>query len=119
MQSTIRQTDREGLDRRDFGRKSFASIPSPHPPIKEMTLITRSLFLTLLSAAAFSRAAKVHYDLDLTWQRGSPNGHERDMIFVNNRFPGPPLIVDEGDEVTVSLTLHLLPLIHVKKNRSM
>ena len=112
------KTDREGRDIHDFGGKSYASIPSPHTPIKEM-ILTKSLFLTWLSAAAFSRAAEVHYDLDLTWQRGSPNGHEREMIFVNNRFPGPPLIVDEGDEVTVSPTLHLLPPIHVKKNRSM
>lgn len=70
---------------------------------------TQSLFLTLMGAAALTQAAKVHYDLDLTWQRGSPNGHEREMIFVNDRFPGPPLILDEGDEVTVSLILLLIP----------
>lgn len=62
---------------------------------------TKSLFLTLMGAAALSQAAKVHYDLDLTWKRGAPNGVEREMIFVNDRFPGPPLILDEGDEVTV------------------
>lgn len=65
----------------------------------------KSLFLTLMGAAALTQAANVHYDLDLTWQRGSPNGYEREMIFVNDRFPGPPLILDEGDEVTVSLIL--------------
>lgn len=84
---------------------------------KKMTL-TKSLFLILMSAAALSRAGRVHYDLDLTWQRGSPNGHEREMIFVNDRFPGPPLILDEGDEVTVGMILHF-PSIHAKKNRSM
>lgn len=58
-----------------------------------------------MGVAALSQAAKVHYDLDLTWQIGAPNGVEREMIFVNDRFPGPPLILDEGDEVTVSLVL--------------
>jgi hypothetical protein len=66
---------------------------------------TKSLFLTLMGAAALSQAAKVHYNLDLTWQKGAPNGVEREMIFVNDRFPGPPLILDEGDEITVSLIL--------------
>jgi hypothetical protein len=64
---------------------------------------TKSLFLTLMGAAALIEAAQVHYNLDLTWQRGAPNGVEREMIFVNDRFPGPPLILDEGDEITVSL----------------
>ncbi|KAJ5812954.1 hypothetical protein N7447_009977 [Penicillium robsamsonii] len=71
-----------------------------------MTL-TKSLLLSLMSAVALSRAAKVHYDLDLTWKRGSPNGHEREMIFVNDHFPGPPLILDEGDEVTIDVTNNL------------
>lgn len=51
--------------------------------------------------AAFARATQVHYTLDLTWGPGSPNGLQRDMVFVNGRFPGPPLIMDEGDDVTV------------------
>jgi hypothetical protein len=67
-----------------------------------------------LGTAALSQAAKVHYDLDLTWQRGAPNGVERDMIFINDRFPGPPLILDEGDEITVS-TIMIVYYAHVLK----
>lgn len=55
----------------------------------------------LLCMAALAGAADVYYTLDLTWETGSPNGLERDMIFVNNQFPGPPMILDEGDDVTV------------------
>lgn len=55
----------------------------------------------LLCMAALACAADVYYTLDLTWAPGSPNGLERDMIFVNDQFPGPPMILDEGDDVTV------------------
>lgn len=55
----------------------------------------------LLCMAALARAADVYFKLDLTWETGSPNGLERDMIFVNGQFPGPPMILDEGDDVTV------------------
>ena len=54
-----------------------------------------------LFMAAFARAAQVHYTLDLTWVPGSPTGVQRELIFVNDRFPGPPLYADEGDDVTV------------------
>lgn len=54
-----------------------------------------------LFMAAFARAAQVHYTLDLTWAPGSPNGVQRELIFVNDRFPGPPLYADEGDYVIV------------------
>lgn len=55
----------------------------------------------LLCMAALARAADVYFKLDLTWGPGSPNGLGRDMIFVNGQFPGPPMILDEGDDVTV------------------
>jgi hypothetical protein len=109
------KTDRDVIDATLMGKIIRFNTQFTPTHSKKMTL-TKSLFLTLMSAAALSRAAKVHYDLDLTWQRGSPNGHEREMIFVNDRFPGPPLIMDEGDEVTVSLILRS-PSIHTKKNR--
>jgi hypothetical protein len=50
---------------------------------------------------AVAQAACVSFTLDLTWEVGTPNGNSREMIFVNGQFPGPPLIVDEGDDVTV------------------
>lgn len=61
----------------------------------------------ILELAALAQAAQVNFELDLTWQKGSPNGVEREMIFVNDQFPGPSLIMDEGDDVTIHVTNHL------------
>jgi hypothetical protein len=57
--------------------------------------------LPIVEFFSLVQAAQVHFSLHLTWQRGAPNGVERDMIFVNHQFPGPDLVLDEGDEVTV------------------
>ncbi|KAJ5777581.1 hypothetical protein N7520_000827 [Penicillium odoratum] len=54
-----------------------------------------------------AQAARAHFILDLTWQRGSPNGVEREMIFVNDQFPGPTLMIDEGDEVFIEVNNHM------------
>lgn len=54
----------------------------------------------------WAQSACVEYTLDLSWESGSPNGNTREMIFVNGQFPGPPLILNEGDDVTVSAILH-------------
>lgn len=73
--------------------------------------MARTTWLAPIVAAmdliASVQAAHVHYTLDLTWKKGSPNGVEREMIFVNDQFPGPSLIMDEGDEVSVSFLLQL------------
>lgn len=45
--------------------------------------------------------AHVYYHLDLTWSQGAPNGVKREMAFVNGKFPGPLLEMDEGDDITV------------------
>ncbi|KAJ5884439.1 hypothetical protein N7504_012011 [Penicillium tannophilum] len=73
--------------------------------------MARTTWLAPIVAAmdliASVQAAHVHYTLDLTWKRGSPNGVEREMIFVNDQFPGPSLIMDEGDEVSIEINNHL------------
>lgn len=72
----------------------------------------RTLLPAILGFATWTRAAQVDFALDLTWQRGAPNGVVREMIFVNDIFPGPPLIMNEGDDVTVSLPVtHSLMLL--------
>lgn len=63
---------------------------------------TKMLLLAILELVASTHAAQANFALDLTWKKGAPNGVERDMIFVNDIFPGPALIMDQGDEVTVS-----------------
>ncbi|KAJ5090129.1 CAZyme family AA1 [Penicillium argentinense] len=67
----------------------------------------KMLLLATLELAALTRAAHLKFELDLTWKKGAPNGVERDMIFVNDAFPGPALIMDEGDEVSIAVTNHL------------
>lgn len=46
-------------------------------------------------------AKPVHFDLNLTWQRGAPDGSVREMIFMNDQYPGPELRLDQGDDVVV------------------
>lgn len=50
-------------------------------------------------------AKLVHFDLSLTWEMGAPDGNVREMIFMNNQFPGPELRLDQGDDVEVSSPL--------------
>lgn len=47
-------------------------------------------------------AKQVNFDLDLTWQKGAPDGNLREMIFMNDQFPGPELRLEQGDDVEVS-----------------
>lgn len=47
------------------------------------------------------------FDLTVTWEKHAPNGVSRDMVLVNNQFPGPVIEVDEGDEVIVNVHNHL------------
>ncbi|CAG8900303.1 unnamed protein product [Penicillium egyptiacum] len=37
---------------------------------------------------------QVNFNLDLTWQKGAPDGNVREMIFMNDQFPGPELRID-------------------------
>lgn len=46
-------------------------------------------------------AKQVNFHLDLTWQKGAPDGNVREMIFMNDQFPGPELRIDQGDDVQV------------------
>jgi FtsP/CotA-like multicopper oxidase with cupredoxin domain len=57
--------------------------------------------------AAFLRAMpsawikQLHFHLDLTWQKCAPDGNMREIIFMNDQFPGPELRLnqDDGDNV--------------------
>jgi len=44
---------------------------------------------------------QVIFPIRLTWEKGAPDGFERDMILMNGQFPGPLLSIDEGDDVEV------------------
>jgi hypothetical protein len=68
-----------------------------------------SLFLaTCLSLTASTFAATVHFKLELTWGKGSPDGYDRDMIFINGQHPGPLLNISENDWVEIEVC-NLMP----------
>jgi hypothetical protein len=48
------------------------------------------------------------YDWKLTYEKGNPDGNWRMMIFTNGQFPGPTVIVDEGDVIEVKPFLVLI-----------
>ena len=56
-----------------------------------------------LSLATYALATTCHFDLELTWGRGSPDGFERDMIYINGQFPGPLLEIQQGDWVEITV----------------
>lgn len=61
-----------------------------------------SLLASLASFAlgdASTSGNTVTFPIKLTWEKGSPDGFERDMILVNGQFPGPTLNLNEGDNV--------------------
>ena len=45
--------------------------------------------------------ALVKFAADLTWELGAPDGQQRDVIHTNGQFPGPPLLLKQGDSVEV------------------
>jgi FtsP/CotA-like multicopper oxidase with cupredoxin domain len=61
-----------------------------------------SLILCILLQAALAVCTR-HFDLTLTWEKGAPDGVQRDMFKINGQFPGPPLELNEGDDVVVKV----------------
>jgi len=43
------------------------------------------------------------FELNLTWASWAADGVAREQFLVNGQFPGPPLIMDEGDNVEVTV----------------
>jgi hypothetical protein len=68
-------------------------------PIRTLLALTASGLLPL------AWAKQVQFELNLSWQKGAPDGNVRDMIFMNDQFPGPELRFDQGDDVEVFLRL--------------
>ncbi|KAJ5799246.1 multicopper oxidase [Penicillium psychrosexuale] len=44
-------------------------------------------------------AKTVSFTINLTWDYGAPDGFSRKMILINGTSPGPPLLIDQGDNV--------------------
>jgi FtsP/CotA-like multicopper oxidase with cupredoxin domain len=73
-----------------------------------------SFFALWLSLASHALATTRHFNLELTWKVGSPDGFEREMIFINNQYPGPALELTQGEwaEITVVNKLPFNTTIH-------
>ncbi|KAL8397958.1 hypothetical protein RB594_004612 [Gaeumannomyces avenae] len=44
------------------------------------------------------------YKYTITWDKGSPDGFEREMAFVNGQFPGPLIEANQGDNIEIVVT---------------
>lgn len=64
-------------------------------------------FSLWLSLAAVSLASTCSFKLELTWEKGAPDGFERDMIFINGQYPGPLLEIQQDDWVEVEVVNNL------------
>ena len=88
-------------------RPSFLIASAIHAFRKPGTLFMmgasrwKTLLLSTLILVPCMQAATVKQDLTITWEKGSPNGQSRNMIFTNGQFPAPELWFNEGDDVEV------------------
>jgi FtsP/CotA-like multicopper oxidase with cupredoxin domain len=61
-----------------------------------------------LTFSAHTVADTSNFKLELTWRKGAPDGHERDMIFINGQYPGPLLDIRQDDWVEIEV-VNLMP----------
>jgi FtsP/CotA-like multicopper oxidase with cupredoxin domain len=66
-----------------------------------------SVVTLCLSLPVYVLAGTSHFKLELTWDRGAPDGHERDMIFTNGQYPGPLLDIRQDDWVEIEVVNRL------------
>lgn len=62
--------------------------------------IWRALCAFLLPSVIVAKL--VREEITLTWDLGAPNGHVREMIKMNDDFPGPHFTWDEDDDIEVN-----------------
>jgi FtsP/CotA-like multicopper oxidase with cupredoxin domain len=67
--------------------------------ILSLSLLASSL--ALLALGNLDCQETVLFPITLTWEKGAPDGFERDMILMNGQFPGPTLEMNEGANVEV------------------
>lgn len=61
-----------------------------------------SAILCVLLQAAIVDCSR-HFDLIMIWEKGSPDGVQRDMFMINGQSPGPTLELTEGDDLVVEV----------------
>lgn len=80
--------------------------------IRHRYQLTRYWKMLLLLSLSFSFAAAIlaktsSFKLELSWDKGAPDGYERDMIFINGQYPGPALEITQGDWVEIEVLNNL------------
>ena len=65
--------------------------------------VWRALWAFLLPSLIAAKL--VREEITLTWDLGAPNGQVREMIKMNDGFPGPHFAWDEGDDIEVNQKL--------------
>ncbi|KAJ8119084.1 hypothetical protein OPT61_g78 [Boeremia exigua] len=76
-------------------------LPSHVRRIRFFAMLSSLILCLSFAAAAF--AGQCNFNLELTYGKGSPDGYERDMIFINGQYPGPHLEIQQGDWVEVEV----------------
>jgi hypothetical protein len=93
-----------GLPERPFLRFRvliIVIIPTVNMRVSFVSIGLLAASLASLTLADDDCQEIVRFPITLTWEKGSPDGFERDMIFMNGQFPGPPLEINEGATVEV------------------
>lgn len=62
-------------------------------------LLSLASALTLPSPNNQTQTKK--FELTVTWEKGAPDGFERELFKINGQFPGPKLEINEGDAVEI------------------
>ncbi|KAF2025781.1 hypothetical protein EK21DRAFT_103703 [Setomelanomma holmii] len=62
-----------------------------------------SLVPIWLSLATLTIAVTRQFRFELTWAKGAPDGHEREMVFINGQYPGPLLEIQQDDWVEIEV----------------
>lgn len=80
-----------------------STLPSSQSfdPLILHTMLLRTTICFLHATVVF--AATSSYKLELMWDIGAPDGHEREMVFINGDYPGPILEAQQGDWVEVEV----------------
>jgi len=55
----------------------------------------------ILAYQSLCSAKTVYFRVDLSWGEASPEGHTRNQILINGTSPGPALLLDQGDIVSL------------------
>jgi FtsP/CotA-like multicopper oxidase with cupredoxin domain len=64
-------------------------------------LLASHSFILGTNAHPSYNSSSRRFDLTLTWEKGAPDGYERDLFKINGQFPGPLLEINEGDDVEI------------------